>query len=638
MLKLIQNLTSGRRFYAAAALLLLLFTGMRAVHINADAPQDLTTSAATFTDEGFKTYDPRNIVLYGDIKWTPEDEYQGWAAQSPLATIPYIWIFQHWGVSYATIRLLSVAYAALTMVLLLLFLSRNYDRYTGLVGLILFGTNYFTAMYNRLGLFEAHLIFYIMLSLFGFAEAFRRPPPGEGKRHLRRALFFLVALAGVAGGFFIKRNLLVIAPALIPALAVYLCGRSKKYARHMNTAFVLILVTIVVFYGVLGHLKFLRTVLAFSLMSYQVFGQPLVAFLPFTAFDPLHMVLAKGMYLEFVFLQPLTFFAGFIYALYTFYGYMFKERRNHGDLFLSSWLMFGFLFLTIMYYSPSRYYLLFNIPLIVLAARFITGTVSPEIAAYITEKKKSPHGLMLAIFLVFGALYTGVVVAVMLVPVSLRTMIVDKLYPYYLAHDYKILVAMGVAAVLALLACSLFAVLKRRRLLKLLGDPRFGVLLFTLILTLQLFQYGKWFFFHDHSLYEASQEVGRTLPPNAILAGSWSSGLVVENRIKPLVVQSLIPYNHNLIKKLTYDVPIQINSIRDGKKVTEYRSDIPLYIAICQNVIFEKAITDLYREHFTKENLVKTFTFGYFKVELFKMNKYRLKEEDEVKVLFNRLL
>lgn len=481
MLNAINKLTTGPRFFAAAALMVMLFTGMRAVHINADAPQDLTTSAATITDEGFKTYDPRNIVLYGDIKWTPEDEYQGWAGTSPLATIPYLWIFRNFGVSYASIRLLSVAYAALTMILLFLFLMRNYDRATALVGLLLFGTNYFTAMYNRLGLFEAHLICYVMLSLFGFAEAFRQPPPGAGRRIPLRALFFLAGLAGVAGGFFIKRNLLVIAPALFPALLVYLCGRSKKYARLINTAFVSVLAVIVIFWLIFGHLFFLRTVLAFSLMSYEVFGRPLAAFIPFTAFDPIHLVLAKGMYLEFVFLHPMTFFLGFIYALYTFYNYIFRERRNHGDLFLSSWLLFGFLFLTIMYYSPSRYYLLFIIPLIVLAARFITGAAGPAVADYIMEKKKSPHGLLLGLFLLFGALYTGIVVLVQAVPVSVRNMLIDKLYPYYLARDYRTIALLAALAVLVLVACSAAAVLKRKRLLELLRNPKFSPVILALI-------------------------------------------------------------------------------------------------------------------------------------------------------------
>ena len=399
----------------------------------------------------------------------------------------------------------------------------------------------------------------------------------------------------------------------------------------MNAAFVSVLAVIVIFWMIFGHLIFLRTILAFSLMSYEIFGKPLAAFLPFTAFDPLHLVLAKGMYLEFVFLHPLTFFIGFIYALYTFYNYMFKERRNHGDLFLSSWLLFGFLFLTIMYYSPSRYYLLFIIPLIVLAARFITGTAAPAVADYITEKKKFPHGLLLALFLIFGALYTGIVVLVQAVPVSARNMLIDRLYPYYLAHDYRTIALLAALAVLVLVACSAAAVLNRKRLLELLRNPKFSAVILALILALQLFQYGKWFLFHDHSLYEASREVGRDLPPDAVLAGSWSSGLVVENRIMPLVVQSLIPYNHNLIKKMTYDVPVPVNSLSDGKKSTEYRSNIPLYIAVCRNVIFEKAIADLYRDHFTRENLVKTFRFGFFKIEIFKMKKYRLKSEDEVR-------
>jgi hypothetical protein len=344
------------------------------------------------------------------------------------------------------------------------------------------------------------------------------------------------------------------------------------------------------------------------------------------------------MYLEFVFLHPLTFFIGFIYALYTFYGYMFRERRNHLDLFLSSWLLFGFLFLTIMYYSPSRYYLLFIIPLIVLAARFITGTAAPAVADYITEKKKFPHGLLLALFLIFGALYTGIVVLVQAVPVSARNMLIDRLYPYYLAHDFRTIALLAALAALVLAACSAAAVLNRKRLLDLLRNPKFSAVIFALILGLQLFQYGKWFLFHDHSLYEASREVGRDLPPDAVLAGSWSSGLVVENRIMPLVVQSLIPYNHNLIKKMTYDVPVPVNSVSDGKKSTEYRSNIPLYIAVCRNVIFEKAIADLYRDHFTPENLVKTFRFGFFKIEIFKMKKYRLKSEDEVRTLFEKLL
>jgi len=88
MLRVLKRLAEGRPLYPAAIILILLFTGMRLAHINADAPQDLTTSAASYTDEGFKTYDARNHALYGDWKWTPDDEYEGWLTKSPLPALP----------------------------------------------------------------------------------------------------------------------------------------------------------------------------------------------------------------------------------------------------------------------------------------------------------------------------------------------------------------------------------------------------------------------------------------------------------------------------------------------------------------------------------------------------------------------
>ncbi|OHD66794.1 MAG: hypothetical protein A2176_09975 [Spirochaetes bacterium RBG_13_51_14] len=634
-------------YYPCVILLILLFTGMRIVHINADAPQDLTISAATYTDEGFKTYEPRNYVLFGDWHWTPEDEYGGWGKVSPLTTIPYLWIFRHFSVSYASIRLLSVVYAAITMIFLFLFLARNFDRFTGLIGLILFGVNYFTAMYNRLGLYESHLICYIMIAFFGFAETFRPFRPrhaGETRaRHAAgkfaaRAPFFLIGLLAVGAGFFIKRNLLVIFPAIVPALALHLGSRSHKSERFMNRLFIGIIGFIFLFYMIFAHLMALRNILVFSLMSYRIFGQPIIAFLPFTAFDPLYMVLAKGLYMEFVFLHPFTFFAGFSFALYTFYQYLEKNRRNTADLFFSSWLLFGFLFMTLMYYSPSRYYLLFIIPLIALTARFITGFVGEDMASFFTEKKRFPHNILFGLFITFAVLYTGIVLLVQAVPVSFRNYLVENIYPAYLKGDFGNVAFIILFALLVWLGCIAATILNRRRLLELLKRANFPVILLTIILALQLFQYGKWFLFHEHNLYTASKELGRELPRNAIIAGSWSAGLVVENGLKALIVQSLIPYNHNLIKKIINRIGVPVTEVTNGKRSTEYRNDLPLYLAVCRNVIFEKAIAEMYKDHFFTKNLVKTVRFGYFRIEIFKMNKYKLVMQNEVQAIFNRFL
>ncbi|MBN2160421.1 MAG: hypothetical protein JW807_13590 [Spirochaetes bacterium] len=639
MLRLLKRLTDGRYYYPAALLLVILFTGMRLAHINADAPQDLSISAAAYTDEGFKTYDARNRVLFGDWKWTPEDQYGGWLSTSPLTVLPYTWIFSRFGVSYASIRVLSVAYAAVTMILLFLFLARTYDRLTALIGLVLFGSNYFTAMYNRLGLYEGHLICFVMIALFGFAEALRPRREARGAaRAAARVLFLAVGIFGLAGGFFIKRNLLVIFPAVTPALVLYFFARRGWSERSLNRILVALIAAFALFYGIFAHFWFLRNALAFSLLSHRIFGQPIIAFLPFTAFDPIHMVGAKSMYMEFVFLHPFTFFAGMALALCTLHRFIFGERRNAADLVLSSWLVFGTVLLTLLYYNPSRYYLLFIIPLIALAARFIAGFAEYRPSSYITEKKGFPHNAMFWGFIAFMLLYTGIVFLVQTVPASARNALVDRLYPAYLKGDFSgAAVIIGIALALWL-CCIAAAVLNRKRLLALAQGPKFPALLLSLILALQLFQYGKWFLFHEHNLQRTSVELGRELPPDAILAGSWSAGLVVENRLKCLILQSLIPYNHNLLKKLLYNIEIPVRKIADGKTATEYRGGMPVYLAVCRNVIFEKAIADMYREHFVPENLVKTVRFGYFRIEIYRLKKSRLEPKDEVKSLFNRFL
>lgn len=647
MLKLLKQLSGHRAFYPVVIVLILFFTLMRLVHINADAPQDLTMSAATYTDEGFKTYDARNIVLYGDWKWTPEDEYEGWNTKSPLTVLPHAWIFRHFGVSYASIRVLSVIYAAATMALLFLFLARNYDRLTALTGLVLFGVNYFAAMFNRLGMYESHLIFYIMVAVLGFSECFRpfrdrRDRESETsyaiKKTMIRAAFFMIGFLGFAAGFFVKRNLLILAPAMAPAVMLYICNRFRASARLMNAILVLFIAAFAAIYIPFAHMDQLKANLAYTLMSYRIFGQPVSALLPFTAFDPLQNVLTKGIYMEFVFLHPFTFFFGSLFSLYAIYRYIYGGRRTTADLFLASWFLFGIFFTTVMYYSPSRYYLLMVIPLIALASRVIADTGTGDVAAFFSGKKRFPHNIVFFLFILFTLVYTGIVPVVQAVPQSVKNSLVEKFYPSIMKGDFSSLTVILAAAGIFWTGCVITTVMLRKRLVGLMKDPKFPAILLSIIMALQLFQYGKWFLFHEHTLYTASQELGRELPPNAILAGSWSAGLVVENRTRAVIIQSLIPYNYKLINKILYDIDITTNGLKNGKKVTGPENGIPIYLAVCRNVVFEKAITDAFRAQLRPEHLIKTIQFGYFKVEIFKLAKRHVETKNAVQTLFNRLL
>jgi hypothetical protein len=647
MLETLKKISAGRYYYPAILCLILIFTGMRLVHINADAPQDLSISAASYTDEGFKTYEPRNKVLFGDWKWTPEDEYEGWEKKSPITAHQFEWIFRHFGVSFASIRMLSVFYAFFTMIFLFLYLARNFDRLTALVGLILYGTNFFTAMFNRLGLYETHLLCFIMISFFGFSEFFRMYPSRkdtEGsmqysiKKILVRSLFFILGISSFAAGFYVKRNILMIIPAITPAVLLYICSRFDKSEKFMNRIFIAFTGIFFIVYLLFAHLGQLKVKLAFLLLSYHIFGQPLISFIPFTAFDPIFTSLAKGMYMEFIFLQPFIFFAGMLFSLYTFHRYIGKKRQSAMDLVISSWLVFGFIFTTVLYYNPSRYYLILVIPLIISVSRLIADFGNRDTDAFISEKKLFPHNIMLGIFLFFTVLYTGVVFLVQTVPVSLRNYLTDTLYPAFIKGDMSQAAIIIIIAVALELACIFITVLNRKRFFDLIKHPKFHTILLSLILGLQLFQYGKWFFFHDDNLYTASKELGRELPENAVLAGSWSAGLVVENRFKALILQSLIPYNHNLVNKINYNIEIPVNSLRGNRAIVSYQNNIPLYFAVCRNVIFEKAIADIYKDQFVPGNLVKRLRFGYFRVDIFLMKKYRNKTTDVVNSLFKSFL
>ena len=245
-----------------------------------------------------------------------------------------------------------------------------------------------------------------------------------------------------------------------------------------------------------------------------------------------------------------------------------------------------------MYYSPSRYYLLMIIPLVAMASRFIADPGSDGAAAFFTEKKSFPYNIVFYVFILGTLLYTGIVLLLQTVPQSVKNSLVDTFYPSIIKGDFSGLIVIMAAAGALWLACVIGTLLMRKRLIGLLQNPKFPAIVFSVIMALQLFQYGKWFLFHEHTLYTASRELGRELPPDAILAGSWSAGLVIENRTRAIMIQSLIPYNYKLINKILYDIDIPVNSLKNGERVSGNQNGIPLYLAVCRNVIFEKAITE----------------------------------------------
>jgi 4-amino-4-deoxy-L-arabinose transferase-like glycosyltransferase len=162
----IRSIIEGRRWWVLFLALLVFFTALRIMKIKADAPQDLSISAAVYTDEGFKTYSSRNSHLYGGWRWTSADEYKSWYRDSPVPAYLYTGWFKIFGVSFASIRMISVVFSLLTMILLFYMVKRYYDIYTAFAALALFGCNHFLVMYGRMAFYETYLLFFLMAGFF----------------------------------------------------------------------------------------------------------------------------------------------------------------------------------------------------------------------------------------------------------------------------------------------------------------------------------------------------------------------------------------------------------------------------------------------------------------------------------------
>jgi hypothetical protein len=174
-------------FALGVAVLVLL----RLIHLQADTPLAVGTgSMGVFVDEGYKTLDPRNLLLFGDRRWHPEDAYPGWMERSPLTQWPYWGAFRAFGVEPWAARTVTVGYFALFLLAYVSAARERYDLLVGVAGLALLGVQHTLFFFSRIALFELPVIVF----LYGFLFLLARYRPGR-----TRTTLLLLLFAGVSG-------------------------------------------------------------------------------------------------------------------------------------------------------------------------------------------------------------------------------------------------------------------------------------------------------------------------------------------------------------------------------------------------------------------------------------------------------
>ena len=199
---------------------IIVFTASRFIYLDADPP--LFKRSGDISDEGYWSQQARAKVLFG--AWLTDDFTQGIAA-APLYTLLSCAVFACCGVSLASARLVNAA-AGAGCVFLLYLIVRRFDRGLALVAAFILAVNDAFFMYNRIGLPETLVIFFILAQFWFLVR--------DGDSRLRfwggGICFALAVLSKLTAFYFAPVVVLYLAArcarkeADLPDLLLYLAG------------------------------------------------------------------------------------------------------------------------------------------------------------------------------------------------------------------------------------------------------------------------------------------------------------------------------------------------------------------------------------------------------------------------------
>ena len=194
--------------------LLLLSTGIKLIHLRADAPQLFPNgfaSSAPVKDEAAKSYEARNRALFGHWTASPADDYRYWNTLSPAWTHSLMLWFKLFGVSYPSLRLFSILWSVLAVLIVWRFFPSSQHPAAGPLAATLYALNFYLLIFGRLGLIETALNTLILLGLAILIRAMARPRLFP----LAAAIFYLAFLCKQSAAAFFP--LLALAAILAPA-------------------------------------------------------------------------------------------------------------------------------------------------------------------------------------------------------------------------------------------------------------------------------------------------------------------------------------------------------------------------------------------------------------------------------------
>ena len=214
---------TSQQIFALMLAVILVFTLLRCIHLGADTPEGISNNVGIYVDEGYKTLDPRNMILFGKRNWHPADDYRGWIKASPLTNWPYYLSFKLFGVHIHAAKIVTIGYFFLFLMGYLITMGRRYQKallVCGLTALSIQGTFFF---FSRVALIEVPIAAAVYGCLFLLLKLESHPVP----------LSIAVLIGAILVGFFgIKTSaILYFLPVCLAFTVVLVFGANFSIPR-----------------------------------------------------------------------------------------------------------------------------------------------------------------------------------------------------------------------------------------------------------------------------------------------------------------------------------------------------------------------------------------------------------------------
>jgi 4-amino-4-deoxy-L-arabinose transferase-like glycosyltransferase len=478
------------------ALVLAVALGLlRLVHLTADTPYGLTEpTAGIYVDEGYKTLDARNLILYGGTHWNEADSYRGWLEESPLTQWSFYLGFRLFGPDVGSARLVIIAYFTLLLCGYVWAMAGRYRTGLLLAGLFALGLESTIFFFSRVALFETPQLVFVYLLLFLFSRM----------RERLGALAIALALAvALILTFTVKQSaLLVMGPVLLAT--IYYAARRKFDARTLWIVAAALAAGMVVVLSLTAH-----------------------NWSPRMQLSPLGFV-ERLMDIPLAYASPFVLVAGWLCALHAFLTRPALWSNDLYRLCLIAIVVLGPLELALFWYNPLRYF----VPLLPAYVLLVLEWVHLAGWRVALPRRVPPPVALLALVSLACALYwsgTGIVRLVASNPPY------EPLYFLEPRPNPGLWILSGLAG---LVAVGLW--IKRSRMLHPTIVRGVGGILALLFVIGNLYTLGTFWLAPSYVSTELRKQLAVLMPEGSSLAGDWAPFLTLGTHIKPLYMNSTI--------------------------------------------------------------------------------------------------